>query len=65
MDFDALFSAVINGGVAAAVIAYFMYRDNKYMNTITVTLTRLTEKISDVEKAIDDLNKSKGGDNIG
>lgn len=65
MDFDALFSAIINGGVATAVIAYFMYRDNKYMNTITVTLTRLTEKISDVEKAIDDLNKSKGGENGG
>lgn len=59
MDIDTIISAVSNIGIGAAVVAYFMWRDNKYMNTITMTLTRLTEKIADVEKAIDDLSRKE------
>ena len=61
MDFDSIISTLSNLGIGAAVVAYFMYRDNKYMNTITMTLTRLTEKVADFEKALDDLRKTKGG----
>lgn len=59
MDFDNIISTLSNLGIGAAVVAYFMYRDNKYMNNITMTLTRLTEKVSDVEKALDYFSKSK------
>ena len=49
-----------NNGVAVGVLAYFVYRDNKYLSSLIATLTRLQADMETLTKTIDD--HIKGGD---
>lgn len=49
-------SLIVNNGVAVGLLAYFVYRDNKFMNTLSSSLTSL-------QMSIDSLKKLLEGDN--
>jgi hypothetical protein len=54
---DEVLSIIVNNGVAVGVLVYFIYRDNKYINTLVATLTKLESGIDNIQKA---LSKRKG-----
>lgn len=54
---DEILSIIVNNGVAVGVLVYFIYRDNKYINTLVATLTKLESGIDTIQKA---LSKRKG-----
>lgn len=43
---------VVNNGTAAVVIAYFMYRDYKFMGTLQDTLTTLVNTVDVLKDAV-------------
>lgn len=45
MDVSEIISLVTNNGTAIAVIAYFIYRDNKFMGTLQTTLQTLIDTV--------------------
>lgn len=44
---------LVNNGVAVAVIAYFIYRDNKFMNQLQTTLTTLQTSVDSVKQLLE------------
>lgn len=57
MEIDSLTTLIVNNGVAVAVIAYFMFRDYKFMDELQRTLQSLVTTV-DVLKSV----VSKGDD---
>ena len=57
MEIDSLTTLIVNNGVAVAVIAYFMFRDYKFMDELQRTLQSLVTTV-DVLKSV----VSKGED---
>lgn len=55
-----ILNIIANNGVAVGVLAYFVYRDNKYLSSLIATLTRLQSDMETLTKTIDD--HIKGGD---
>ena len=43
---------IVNNGTAVAVIAYFMYRDFKFMTTLRETLTTLVDTVDVLKDAV-------------
>lgn len=43
---------VSNLGVTVVVIAYFMYRDNKFMNEMQKTLTTMNDSLSTINQLL-------------
>lgn len=54
---DEILNVIVNNGVAVGVLIYFIYRDNKYINTLVSTLSKLESGIDTIQKA---LSKRKG-----
>lgn len=48
-----IINLLVNNGTAIAVIAYFIYRDNKFMSTLNSTLTQLMEVTNTVKKLLE------------
>lgn len=46
MLMDQIVQMLVNNGTAVAVIAYFMYRDYKFMDTLQSTLTTLVDTVN-------------------
>ena len=46
MLMDQIVQMLVNNGTAVAVIAYFMYRDYKFMGTLQSTLTTLVDTVN-------------------
>ena len=57
-DMNAMVQLILNSGVSIIVIAYFMVRDYKFMNTLNNALTSLLNSVDTLKEII----KSKGGD---
>lgn len=57
MEFESVVSTIINNGVAVGLLVYFVYRDNKFMSSLDVTLKTLQTSVDSVkdllEKQID------------
>lgn len=51
MEIDSLTTLIVNNGVAVAVIAYFMFRDYKFMDELQRTLQSLIDTV-DVLKSV-------------
>lgn len=51
MEIDSLTSLIVNNGAAVAVIAYFMYRDYRFMDELQKTLQSLVDTV-DVLKSV-------------
>lgn len=45
---------LLNNGIAVVIIAYFIYRDNKFMATLQNTLTTLVDTVKALEDLIHD-----------
>ena len=57
-EMNAIVQLILNSGVSIIVIAYFMVRDYKFMNTLNNALTSLLNSVDTLKEII----KSKGGD---
>lgn len=51
MEIDSLTTLIVNNGVAVAVIAYFMFRDYKFMDELQRTFQSLVDTV-DVLKTV-------------
>lgn len=52
MEMQDLITMLVNNGTAVAVIAYFMYRDFKFMTTLRETLTTLVDTVAVLKDAV-------------
>lgn len=57
MDVETVVSLIVNNGVAVGLLAYFVYRDNKFMNQLTVTLTTLQKSVDSVKRLLEKRDK--------
>lgn len=48
MGFDEIVSLVVNNATSLVVLAYFLFRDYKYIDKLTVTLTQLVTVVTDI-----------------
>jgi hypothetical protein len=54
-----IFDIIINNGTALGVLAYLLYRDNKFMNNMVVTLTKIQGEIEELHKALERRDKNE------
>ena len=47
-----LVKMLTDGGVTIVIIAFFMYRDIKFMNTLQQTLTSLVDAVNELKRII-------------
>lgn len=52
MEMQDFMTMVVNNGTAVAIIAYFMYRDFKFMSTLRDTLTTLVDTVDVLKDAV-------------
>lgn len=53
MEIESIISAIINNGVAVGLLAYFVYRDNKFMSNLDVTLKTLQTSVDSVRALLE------------
>lgn len=65
MEIESIVSIIMNNGVAVALLAYFVYRDNKFMTSLDVTLKTLQTSVDSVKDLLEKRNGTKKdrGDN--
>lgn len=54
MEINELVNIFVNNGVAIAVIVYFMFRDMKFMQTLTTSIQELKDCVKDLTKNIEE-----------
>ena len=52
MEMDTLVTTILNSSVSVAVIAYFMYRDYKFLSTLEKTLQSLVDTVETLKDII-------------
>ena len=52
MEMDTLVTTILNSSVSVAVIAYFMYRDYKFLSTLEKTLQSLVNTVDTLKDII-------------
>ncbi len=50
---DKVFDIVINNGALIGMLAYMIYKDNKFMNQTLETLVKLQDEIDDILKQLE------------
>lgn len=53
MEIENIVSVIINNGVAVSLLAYFVYRDNKFMSSLDVTLKMLQTSVDSVRALLE------------
>lgn len=53
MSVEQIISVVTNNGVSIGLLLYFVYRDNKFMNTLNTTLTTLRNTTESIKKMLE------------
>ena len=53
MEIENIVSVIINNGVAVSLLAYFVYRDNKFMSSLDVTLKMLQTSVDSVRDLLE------------
>ena len=53
---DEIVNLILNSGVTVVILAYFIYRDNKFMTTLTQTLTTLVDTVDGLKQTISRLD---------
>lgn len=67
MEIESIVSIIMNNGVAVALLAYFVYRDNKFMTSLDVTLKTLQTSVDSVKDLLEKRNgtkKDRGDNNV-
>lgn len=59
---DEIVNLILNSGVTVVIVAYFMYRDNKFMTTLTQTLTTLVDTVEGLKQAMNRLDRLESFD---
>lgn len=52
MTMTDLINIIVNSGVAVFVVAYFIYKDNKFNNEFVKTLAEITTTLKDMQDDI-------------
>lgn len=52
MEMDALVTMIVNSSVSIVVIAYFLFRDFKFMSTLEKTLQSLVDTVDTLKDII-------------
>lgn len=52
MEMQDFITMIVNNGTAVAIIAYFIYRDFKFMSTLRDTLTTLVDTVDVLKDAV-------------
>ena len=55
-----IITMVINNGSAIALLAYFIYKDNKFTETITKALTSIEESLEIIKESLKEGKDEKG-----
>lgn len=58
MEIQDLANLILNSGTAIIVVAYFMYRDYKFMGQLQVTLVTLVDTVSALKDCVNELEKT-------
>lgn len=53
MEIENIVSVIINNGVSVSLLAYFVYRDNKFMSNLDVTLKTLQTSVDSVRDLLE------------
>lgn len=54
MEFDALVNLLTNTGVTIVVLGYFLFRDFKFMQSLSDTLTTLVNTVDALKEIVKD-----------
>lgn len=57
MNMNDIITLIINNGSAVALLAYFIYKDNKFTQTITTALTSINESLEIIKESIKEVRK--------
>lgn len=52
-----IFKTILDSGVAVGMIIYFIYRDSKFIDRITLELNDLNNSVKNLNKRLDKLSK--------
>lgn len=44
---------IINNGAMVGILAYMIYKDNKFMNNVSTTLVKLQDEINNILKILE------------
>lgn len=50
---DSIVNLILNSSVTVVVLAYFMYRDNKFMSKLETTLQALVDTVNTFKESIE------------
>ena len=53
MDMQNIVNLIVNSSVSIVVIAYFMFRDYKFMQQLTTSIQQLVDKLDNIIKLED------------
>lgn len=62
VSMNEIVSIIVNNGVAVGIIAYFIYRDNKFMNSLTTTLTTLQTSVNSMKELLERIYEKEDED---
>ena len=48
-----IFDSLLNNGITAIILSYFLFRDNKFMTELTKTLVKLQDSFEELKKSIE------------
>lgn len=57
MEFEQMVNVIANYGMSFIITGYFLYRDNKYNETMLTTLTALKETVTNLNETVHRLHK--------
>lgn len=50
---DSIINLIVNNGSALALLGYFIYKDNKFTETITKSLTAIEESLDVIKQTLE------------
>ena len=50
---EKVFDIIVNNGALIGILAYMIYKDNKFMNSVSTTLVKLQDEIDDILKHLE------------
>lgn len=50
---EQILDIVVNNGALIGILAYMIYKDNKFMNNVSATLIKLQDEIDDILKHLE------------
>lgn len=58
-----IINAIINNGAAVGLLIYFVFRDYKYINNLTLAVNTLQLSVNELRKDIDETRKERRAQN--